>query len=249
MLAANYPVIIEGTTSLDPNDAQPNVNDDLWAAHYLLLTGYDDTTQIFIAQDSYHGPDKQIPYSQLEAEWKPFNYIYIVIYFPQDEEEINAILGLDWDPDQNRQNALTLAQNATLADANDKFAWFNLGSNLVYFDRYEEAVQAYDKARTLGLPIRMLRYQFGPYLAYFNTDRFDELLLISEDTLNWAYSSGNYWSEEAWVWKGWALYRKNDTQGALNAWQKALEIHPNFCDAERSINLIQGNDPPAYCVP
>ena len=81
LLAANYPVIVESVTSLDPNDAL-GPTDDLWAAHYLLLTGYDDNTQTFTIQDSYHGADLTIPYSQLEEEWKPFNNLYIVMYFP-----------------------------------------------------------------------------------------------------------------------------------------------------------------------
>jgi hypothetical protein len=54
LIAANYPVIVESVTSLDPNDAL-GPNDDLWAAHYLLLTAYDDATQEFTVQDSYHG--------------------------------------------------------------------------------------------------------------------------------------------------------------------------------------------------
>lgn len=249
LLAANYPVIIEGTTSLDPNDVIPGVEDDLWAAHYLLLTGYEDATESFIVQDSYHGPDKVVSYSQLESDWKPFNYMYMVIYFPQDEEELKAILGQDWDLDQNRQSTLALAGQAVAADPNDAFAWFNVGSNLVYFERYEEAVQAYNQARTIGLPIRMLRYQFGPYHAYFYTGRFDELLLISEDTLEWAYSSGHEWSEEAWFWKGWALYRQGDARGAMDAWEEALYVQPGYCDAESAISLIQQTDPPAYCVP
>jgi len=45
LLAAGYPVIVESVTSLDPNDAL-GPNDDLWAAHYLLLTGYDDASQM-----------------------------------------------------------------------------------------------------------------------------------------------------------------------------------------------------------
>jgi hypothetical protein len=35
--------------------------------------------------------------------------------------------------------------------------------------RYEEAALAYDKAREIGLPLRMFRYQFGPFLAYFHS--------------------------------------------------------------------------------
>jgi hypothetical protein len=65
LLAANYPVIVESVTSLNPQDAL-SAADDLWAAHYLLLTGYDDTTQEFTVQDSYHGADLKISYEHLE---------------------------------------------------------------------------------------------------------------------------------------------------------------------------------------
>jgi uncharacterized protein YvpB len=65
LLAARYPVIIEGTTSLDPNDAL-GPNDDLWAAHYLLLTGYDDAAGVFTVQDSYHGGNLTVTYDQLD---------------------------------------------------------------------------------------------------------------------------------------------------------------------------------------
>ena len=43
LLAANYPVIVEAATIIDPQDAA-GPGDDLWAAHYLLITGYDDAT-------------------------------------------------------------------------------------------------------------------------------------------------------------------------------------------------------------
>ncbi len=64
LIAAGYPVIVEGTTALNPDDTGwPD--DDLWAAHYLLLTGYDDGTRIFTVQDTYHGPDQKVPYAQI----------------------------------------------------------------------------------------------------------------------------------------------------------------------------------------
>ena len=149
LIASSYPVIIEGTTSLNPEDTGwPD--DDLWAAHYLLLTGYDDAAKTFTAQDPYRGPDKKISYEQVESEWKPFNYLYMVVYLPQQEEEIKGLLASNWDPDLNRQNALAIAQAATVKDPSDAFAWFDLGSNFVYFERYDEANAAYDKAREIG---------------------------------------------------------------------------------------------------
>lgn len=235
LLAANYPVIVESVTSLNPGDAL-GPTDDLWAAHYLLITAYDDSKQEFTVQDSYHGPDLTISYEQLEREWKPFNNVYLVIYFPQFEEEMKTLLASDWDPNLNRQRVLSLTEAAIASPAADAFDWFNYGSNLVYFDRYEEAARAYDKAREIGLPLRMFRYQFGPFLAYFHSGRNDDLLTLTD------YARGiTEMSEEAWLWYGYGLYRKGDNAGALKAWQKADAINPNFFEdqARNAMQLVQ----------
>lgn len=246
LLAANYPVIIEEASTLPPQDAN-GPNDDLWDAHYLLVTGYDDTGKYIIAQDPLRGPDKQIPYDKLMTDWEPFNYLYMVIYLPGDEGEVKSILGADWNPDQNRQNAMTISQNAVTANSNDAFAWFNLGSSLVYFERYSEATQAFDKAFTIGLPQRMTRYQFWPFFAYYNADRIDYLLQITEDTYK---PINGYYSEEALLWHGYGLLRKGDTNGALADWNKALKVHANYCDAEKAINdYIQQTYQLAGCSP
>jgi hypothetical protein len=232
LIAMGYPVIIEGTTSLNPDDTGwPD--DDLWAAHYLLLTAYDDSTQTFTAQDPYRGPGKNIPYTQLESEWKPFNYVYMVVYLPDQEQEIQRLLASNWDPDLNRQNALSLAETAVATDPSDAFAWFNVGSNLVYFGRYEEANAAYDKAREIGLPQRMFRYQFGPFLANFHAHRTDDLLALTDYALQ-----RTQMSEEAWLWHGWALYRKGDTTGAINDWRRALSVRPGYEDALYALNFV-----------
>ena len=209
LIAAGYPVIIEGTTSLNPDDTGwPD--DDLWAAHYLLLTGYDDTARTFVAQDPYKGPDKTVPYEQIESEWKPFNYLYMIVYLPDKESDLQTLLGSNWDAGLNRLHALDIAQAAAVKDPADAFAWFNVGSNMVYFERYDEANQAYDKARELGLPQRMFRYQFGPFIANFQASRTDDLLALTGYALE-----RTDMSEETWLWHGWALYRKGDSDGAV----------------------------------
>lgn len=232
LLAAGYPVIVEATTSLNPEDSGwPN--DDLWAAHYLLLTGYNDTAKTFTAQDTYRGPNKQIAYDQLNSEWEPFNYLYMIVYLPDQEAEIKTILGSNWDADLNRQRALERSQAAATADPNDAFAWFNVGSNLVYFERYDEANAAYDKAREIGLPQRMFRYQFGPFLANFHANRNDDLLALT----NYALQRTEM-SEETWLWHGWALYRDGDVKKAIESWRKALSIHPGYEDALYALNFV-----------
>lgn len=232
LIAAGYPVMIEATTALNPEDTGwPD--DDLWAAHFLLVTGYDDATQIFTAQDTYRGPDRQVPYEQLEADWKPFNYLYLVIFRPEEEVEMKELLGSNWDPDLNRQRALEFAQAATVTDPNDAFAWFNVGSNLVYFERYDEANAAYDKARELGLPQRMFRYQFGPFLANFHANRNDDLLALTDYALQ-----RTEMSEETWLWRGWALYRAGDLNEAIKSWRKALSVNPNYQDALYALDFV-----------
>jgi tetratricopeptide (TPR) repeat protein len=232
LIAARYPVIIEGTTSLNPDDTGwPD--DDLWAAHYLLLTGYDDSSQVFTVQDAYRGPDKKLPFEQLLSEWKPFNYLYMVVYLPEQEPELQALLASNWDRDVNRQNSLAASEAATLVDPVDAFAWFNLGSNLVYFERYGEANAAYDKAREIGLPQRMFRYQFGPFLANFHAHRTEDLLALTDYALQ-----RTEMSEETWLWHGWALYRQGDTLKAIENWRKALAIRPGYEDALYALSFV-----------
>ncbi|MGE5220861.1 MAG: C39 family peptidase [Omnitrophica WOR_2 bacterium] len=230
LLAGGFPVMIE-ESFYDDKPYWPN--DDLWAAHYLLLTGYDDASQTFTAQDSFRGPDQHVSYAKTDEYWKVFNRVYILIYMPDQEETLKSILGADWDIDANRQHALDAAQAETQADPKNAFAWFNLGTNLVYFERYGEAAKAYDTARTIGLPQRMLRYQFGPFIAYFHSARTDDLMAVTEYVLN---NTPN--SEEALLWHGWGLYRRGDKNGAIENFRAALKANPNYQDAKYALNFL-----------
>ncbi len=246
LLAAQFPVMIEEASKLNPQDAM-GPDDDLWDGHYLLITGYDDTASVFTAQDPLRGPDQKIPYDKLMTDWKSFNYVYILVYPPDQQAQIQSILGSNWDPDQNRKNALAMAQAAASANPSDAFTWFNVGSNLVYFERYTEAAQAFDKAFEIGLPQRMTRYQFSPFFAYYYAGRIDYLVQLTEYTYK---PIPGYYSEEALLWHGYALYKQGNIAGAKADWNKALSVHPNYCDAEYAINnYIQATYNLSTCVP
>ena len=232
LIAAGFPVIIEETFHFD-EPFWPN--DDLWAAHYLLLTGYDDATQTFTGQDSFHGADQKVPYGTLDEGWKIFNRVYLLVYPPNQEEALKSVLGADWDVTANRQHALETAQAEAGKDPQDAFAWFNIGSNQVFFENYLEAVGAFDKARTLGLPQRMLRYQFSPFFAYFHGGRMEDLMTLVDYALQRTPNS-----EEALVWKGWALYRQGDLNGAVENFRKALEANPTSQDAQYALSFVGG---------
>lgn len=229
-LAAGLPVMIEEGTSLDQSYWP---NDDRWAAHYLLLTGYDDTRQVFTGQDTYYGADKKISFPELDKAWQTFNRVYILLYPPDQEATVKSILGEQWDVDYNRQYALQVAEAETQSDPQNAFAWFNLGTNLVYFERYAEATKAYDQARNLGLPQRMLRYQFGPFIAYFHTGQMDDLASLLDYALRITRNS-----EEAFLWRGWMHYREGENNLAIEDFRQALEANPSYEDAKYALSFL-----------
>jgi len=211
-------------------------NDDRWAGHYLLVTGYDDTLNLFTAQDSFVGPDVRVSYQDLDHNWQSFNRVFILVFRPEQEDTVRSILGEEWDRDVNRQRALERAKRETETDPRNAFAWFNLGTNLIYFDRSNEAALAYDQARKIGLPQRMLRYQFGPFLAYFHSLRTDDLLTLTEYALKITPNS-----EEAMLWRGWGLYRQGKKDEAVEMFWKALGANPTYQDAKYALEYVSSH--------
>lgn len=232
-IAAGLPVMIEeGFTMAE--SYWPN--DDRWSGHYLLITAYDDERQVFTTQDSWLGENVIVSYTDLDKRWQTFNRVYFYAYRPEQESVIRYILGESWDEAVNRRLAMESARRETEETPNNPFAWFNLGSNLLYFDRYAEAAQAYDEARAHVLPQRMLRYQFGPFFAYFNTNRTEDLVELAEYALKITPNS-----EEALLWRGWGLYRSGDKLNAAEDFLAALEAHPGYFDAEYALEFVRTN--------
>jgi tetratricopeptide (TPR) repeat protein len=229
-LAAGFPVVVEKGMMLDPGDGGGG-----WAGHYLLLTGYDDTRRVFIGQDTNKGPDQAVPYDELEDGWRAFNHVYLYLYPPEQQPAIDAILGPDADRDANRQAALEAAGREADADPNDAYAWFDLGANLAYFERYAGAAAAFDTALRIGLPWRFTRYQFGPYIAYFNVGRFQDVIDLADSTL-----ARTPKSEEALLWRGWARYKQGEVASARGDFQAALAVNPNYQDARYALGFVGG---------
>lgn len=67
LIAAGFPVMVEEAFIMAESYWY---QDDRWAGHYLLLTGYDDATQRFTAQDVFVGPNVGIAYNILDKHWK-----------------------------------------------------------------------------------------------------------------------------------------------------------------------------------
>jgi tetratricopeptide (TPR) repeat protein len=233
LVAAGIPVMIEEAFIMNESYWP---NDDRWAGHYLYINGYDDGAATFMTQDVFISADHPVSYSELDKNWQTFNRVYILLFRPDQANAVKSILADDWPADNNRARALETARKETTANPKNAFAWFNLGSNLVYFERYDEAVRAYDQARTLGLPQRMLRYQFGPFISYFQSLRTDDLMTLTEYALKITPNS-----EETMLWRGWGLYRQGHKADAIDLFKKALEAQPGYPDAAYALSFVQKN--------
>lgn len=232
MLANNFPVIIEAGYDPEPDRLG-------WMGHYLLMTGFDDSTQQFNTHDSYLGANHKYSYDHIQEFWGHFNNTYIVLYTLEREAELMPLLGTNADLTQNALNTLEINRQRALADPTDKFAWFNMGSSYVTLAQlnpeaynpqaYQYASAAYDKARELNLPWRMLWYQFGPYEAYNAVGRYQDVLDLVHIQLNEPGTS--QFIEETFYYAGVAREGLGDSQRALSNYSTALELDENFTPA------------------
>lgn len=230
-LSNGLPVIIETWHIPEPDNGM---------GHYRLLTGYDESTQRWIGHDSYdranpvnpNGPYQGIylPYTETGELWDVFNRVFVVVYTEAEASIVESILGERMDERTMWQQALLQSRIEVQIEPENAFAWFNLGSNQVALGHFEEAAAAYDQARQLGLPWRMLWYQFGPFEAYHAVGRYDEVIALVDATLRRVQDV-----EELHFWKGQALLAQGDLTGARRSFARAAQLNVNYVGAVRGL--------------
>lgn len=235
LIANGYPVIVERGFDELPEEG--------WMGHYMLLTGYNDADRTFAALDSYwtlkHShPDPANPadywgYDELDRLWRQFAWTYVVIAPESEADEIAAIIGSDMDDTTMYYEAAQRLSAELSANPSDVFGWFSLGTMLVGLKDYERAADAYDQARTLGLPFRMLWYQFGPYEAYYQIGDYSSVIELANWTL-YDYPI----SEEAYYARGRVYLAQGEVERARGQFQKALSINPNYDAARQALDEL-----------
>jgi tetratricopeptide (TPR) repeat protein len=233
LLLAGVPVLAETWYEPKPNDGM---------GHYRLLVGYEDAAKEWIAFDSYesHGLDRKAPYSgirlnysEFDRLWQVFSRAYVVIYDKTRAEDVEAIIGSDMDDAAMWQRSLGTAQAAVGVNAQNAFAWFNIGTAMTAQGDYANAAAAFDHARRLKLPWRMLWYQFAPFHAYYEVGRYDEVISLTNATLSTAKNV-----EELYYWRGMAEKAKGDIEAARASWQKALQLQPSYPEANAAFATL-----------
>ena len=235
-VAAGFPVLIE--------KGFEGPGFDGWMGHYQVINGYHDPSRRFTVQDSYKGANITLPYEDVLRNWRAFNYIYLIIYPPERELEVYAILGPQADEGANYQHAaqLALAETAALSGRDLFFAWFNRGTNLVYLKDYAGAATAYDAAFAHypsipenERPWRMMWYQTGPYFAYYYSQRYQDVINLATTTLE---AASEKVLEESFYWRGRAKLALGDNDGAIQDFRLSLKAHPDFQPALEQLQFL-----------
>lgn len=243
LLSHSAPVIIE--VGIDPPGEYAWNG---WYGHYLLVVAYDDAKGQIWVYDSWFGTS-EVPgenattdgrimsYETLDHYWQQFNRNYLVLYRPEQAADIAGVIGPNMDDAVMWQRSLALAQVEAEAAPEDAFSWFRLGVNYNAAGDFERAAAAFDQARAIGLPWRMLWYQFGPYEAYFEVGRYDDVIVLADATLE---TEGGQNVEETYYYKALAQAALGDTAGAQSSLERSIVLNPNFSRAAEALEEITG---------
>ncbi len=239
LLAAGNPVIVE--LGLDPPGEYRWMG---WYGHYLLVVAYDDQSQQVWAYDSWFGTSevpgenasaegRPISYQELDRYWRQFGRNYIVVFDPARRSEVTEIIGPAMDDETMWQAALSRTQSELATEEDNAFLWFNLGTAYNALADYQLAAAAFDQARKLGLPWRMLWYQFGPYEAYYNVGRYEDVILLADTTLQ-----DRPYFEESYYYRGLAWAALGELRLAQNDLERAMKRNPNFDLAVEALDQL-----------
>jgi DNA-directed RNA polymerase specialized sigma24 family protein len=232
-VAAGFPIIIERGV-----DGTPVGGVSDWNGTFDVVNGYDDAQQSISMLSSYRVPGifyANIYYGSFEKQWQAFNYEYLVIYKPVQEEMVNQILGSQANTVENYHQA---AQKASIDAYNSIyvrdqfFAWFNTGLNLTYLHNYTDAVTTFDQAFIVykkipeaEVPWRMFWYQTDFYQAYFGVERYQDVIDLATMILN---GPGNPQNEMSYYWRALAEEKLGQKIGAMQDLEASLRINPKF---------------------
>ncbi|MBX3060765.1 MAG: hypothetical protein KF770_30260, partial [Anaerolineae bacterium] len=216
-----------------------------WYGHYMLAVAYDDALQQFWVYDSWLGTGREalsntdpngrvLTYTDLARDWPHFNRNYIALYRPEQAQVVADIVGAEMDDVTMWQNSLYRAQQDAQSDPQNAFYWFNLGTSLNEAGNYAGAAQAFDQARAIGLPWRMLWYQFGPYEAYYQVGRYDDVILLTDTTLK-----DRPYFEESFYYKALAQAALDKVADARANLQRAIAFNPNFSPAAEALSQLE----------
>lgn len=225
LVARDIPVIIEAWYEPKPNDGM---------GHYYLVRGYDDNRGVLLVNDSYKGANIPLTYEKIDKDWKVFNRTFMPIYQDTEAPEVETILKEYLDHENMLVQALQVAQADIVINDKDTFAYFNMGTTLSMLGRHEEAALAFDKARSLKLPWRMLWYQFEIFDSYIAANRPEDVIILTNANLRQVSDL-----EESYYYRGRAYEQQGKINDAVREYEKAISYNKNFTRAQEALEQLK----------
>ncbi len=118
-------------------------------AHWRTVRGYDDARGVFYVNDSMLGNMVPLAYDWFGRNWQSFAYRYMVIYRPEEEPLLKAVIGADWSDAHVRQ-AMYERAKVEAAAQNTNFAWLAYGEAAYANGIFDEAVAAFERGFNSG---------------------------------------------------------------------------------------------------
>jgi len=201
--------------------------------HFRLVTGFDENKKAIIQSDSYEGPNRKFPYYDFLSMWQPFNYAYIIVYTPDLEDKVNAILGENQDETFVWQSALQRAEKEYNLDPQNPYPQFNLSTSYYHLGNYQQSVDAYERVENL-LPRRMLWYQIEPILAYQKLGNDDRVFQIIDNILE----NGNKAFSELYQIKGEIYRSQGNLDKARQQFETALDYNKHYTPVRKALENL-----------
>ena len=199
--------------------------------HFRFMRGFDETKQVVVVDDSYHGPSRRVSYYDFLSMWQPFNYAYIILYPPEKEEIVRTILGGEGDEIVAWKGALERAQEEENLDSQNIYPVFNQATAHFHLGEDAESVTDYERVGE-RLPRRMLWYQIEPILAYQNLGDFDRVFSMTDKILE----NGNRAFSELYQIRAELYLERGDTEKAREQFELAIKYNLHFEQARRSLD-------------
>lgn len=208
-----------------------HVNDDI--GHFRIVRGFDESKKVIIQDDSFEGPNKKISYFDFLSMWQPFNYAYIIVYKPEQEDLVLTIIGEEIDEKIAWGNSLSRANQESELDRENVYPWFNMSTSYYHLEDFENSIAAFEKVEN-RLPRRMLWYQIEPIQAYKELGNYGRVFQITDNIL----ANGNRAYSELYQLRGEIYIAQGNKEKAREQFELAILYNQNFEPAKLSLESL-----------
>lgn len=176
-------------------------------------------------------------YADFDARWRPFTRDYLVLYKPEEETLVQSILGEHWDESFNANYVLETSQAEIENGQTDVYAYYNLAWAQLQLGMFEESAASFDTALNMGVPMRMLWYEFSPFEAYLAVGRYEDVIYLADQQINVA---GDEISIEEWYYyAGQAYEAQGNKDRAMLNYEVAVVRNTNFVEAAERLQALR----------